>query len=186
MNYIKIVLLMSIIAPLVQGHVYAKDYSLEINKSAHTLKIMDGNKVVKQYRCSLGRGGSGEKRFGGDNKTPVGTYIIVAMNSITQFHFFMHLSYPNVEDARRGLESGLINKKQYESIKNAQLKNEIPPSDTALGGYVGIHGLKNGLGWVGVLHRFMDWTKGCIAVTNEEIDEIKNYCKIGTVVVIKE
>jgi murein L,D-transpeptidase YafK len=186
MKWLKVVLFLLISIIPMQGNVYAKDFSLEIIKSEHILKIMDGNKVVKQYHCSLGRGGAGEKRFGGDNKTPVGNYKIVAMNTITQYHFFMYLSYPNVEDARKGLESGVINKKQFKSIQDAQLKNEIPPSDTDLGGYVGIHGLKNGLGWLGVLHGLLDWTKGCIAVTDGEIDEIKTYCKVGTVVVINE
>ncbi len=186
MGFIFKYILILLIPFLTVGRVDAKDFSMEIIKDKHLLRVKDGDTTVKEYKCSVGKGGLGKRMIGGDNKTPAGVYHVVAMNSTSHFHFFIYLGYPDTQDAFDGLKSGLISKKEFTRIKEAEIKCEVPPSDTNLGGVIGIHGLKNGLEWLGHLHLLWDWTKGCIAVTDSEIDEIKTFCKVGTVVVIKE
>jgi murein L,D-transpeptidase YafK len=85
----------------------------------------------------------------GDGRTPEGIYSVDGRNPKSAFHFSLHLSYPNSADTARASAMG------------------VPP-----GGDIMIHGIKNGLGWLGSLHRFVDWTQGCVAVTNDEIEEI--------------
>lgn len=98
----------------------------------------------------------------GDGRTPEGLYIIDGRNASSAFHRALHISYPNVADRARATAGGF-----------------------APGGDIMIHGIRNGLGWIGSLHRIFDWTKGCIAVTDGEIEEIWNAVPNGTVVEIK-
>jgi murein L,D-transpeptidase YafK len=134
-----------------------------INKSAHQLILYKNDKEVKEYLVSLGRGPTGKKQFQGDMKTPEGNYKIDRRNDKSRYYKALHISYPNEQD--------ILNAKQY---------NRSP------GGDIMIHGLPNGIGWIGTLHRNMDWTQGCIAVTNKEIDEIWEMAPIGTPVEIRK
>ncbi len=104
----------------------------------------------------------GRKERRGDRKTPEGTYRIDARNSSSGFHKALHVSYPNASDSARAKQQG------------------VDP-----GGNIMIHGLQNGLGWVGRLHRLVDWTDGCIAVTDREIEEIWSLVPTGTEVEIR-
>lgn len=130
-------------------------------KSAHTLTLMRGNQVLRVYRVALGRTPVGLKTRKGDHKTPEGEYLIDAKKPNSRFYRALHISYPNEDDKERALGQGL------------------DP-----GGDVEIHGIENGLGWIGRLHRKIDWTDGCIAVTDSEMDEIYSSVDIGTSVKI--
>lgn len=133
-----------------------------IEKKERRLTLLSKDKVLKTYRIALGGNPNGPKERRGDNKTPEGTYVINARNRDSRYHLSLQISYPNEKDKKRAKELG------------------VSP-----GGNVMIHGLKNGFSWVGDAHATLDWTEGCIAVTNEEIEEIARLVPNGTSVEIK-
>jgi murein L,D-transpeptidase YafK len=140
----------------------AKVDKILILKSARKLQLLRGKDVVKEYRVALGKSPAGAKERQGDGKTPEGSYVIDYRNKNSQFHRSLHISYPNATDKTRARILG------------------VDP-----GGDVFIHGLMNGYGWIGAAHRTKDWTLGCIAVTNEEIEEIWKLVPDGTPVEIR-
>lgn len=131
-------------------------------KKERTLELLSGGKVIKTYRVALGGNPVGPKRQQGDHKTPEGVYVLDSRNAHSQFHKSIHISYPNARD------------------RAAARVNGVSP-----GGDVFVHGLPNGYGWVGASHRAKDWTDGCIAVTNEEIEEIWKAVADGTSIEIR-
>ena len=133
-----------------------------IEKSQRTLTLLSQDKVLKIYKIALGGNPKGPKERQGDNKTPEGTYVIDSRNRDSAYHLSLHISYPNEKDRKRARELG------------------VSP-----GGSIMIHGLKNGFSWIGDLHTESDWTKGCIAVTDEEIEEIAALVPNGTTVEIR-
>lgn len=133
-----------------------------IEKKERRLTLISKGKVLKTYKIALGGNPDGPKERQGDNKTPEGTYVIDSRNRDSRFHLSLHISYPNERDRKRAKELG------------------VSP-----GGDIMIHGIKNGLSWVGDLHTEVNWTKGCIAVTDEEIEEIDRLAPNGTIVEIK-
>ena len=135
---------------------------IEIIKSKRELQVYSNDKLIKTYKISLGRKPIGKKEFEGDKKTPEGHYIINDKNPNSKFHKNLGISYPNKQD-----------------VENAKKIGKNP------GGQIKIHGIRNGYGWLGKLHLLIDWTAGCIALTDEEIDELYNIIKTGTPVEIK-
>jgi len=133
-----------------------------IEKSTRRLMLISQGEVLKSYKIALGGNPIGAKERQGDNKTPEGIYVIDARNRDSRFHHSLHISYPNERDKKRAKELG------------------VSP-----GGDIMIHGIKNGFSWVGGAHTGIDWTKGCIAVTDEEIDEIGKLAPNGTIVEIR-
>jgi murein L,D-transpeptidase YafK len=133
-----------------------------IEKKARMLTLFSKGQVIKSYKVALGRNPEGAKEKEGDNKTPEGTYTIDTRNTKSSYHLALHISYPDTQDVQRAKQQG------------------VSP-----GGNIMIHGIRNGLGWIGKFHRWLDWTKGCIAVTNDEIDEIGRLVANGTPVEIK-
>lgn len=140
-----------------------------IKKGAHSLTLLHGGAAMKTYKVSIGPGGSGFKHQEGDRVTPVGHYK-VEWRAPSQFHVFLHLDYPNAED-----------KKRFAELK---AKGELPPSAT-IGGDIGIHGSPPRPEWKAV-HKTVDWTLGCIAVDDAEIDEISSLVPYGTPVDIED
>ena len=131
-------------------------------KSAEVMTLMSGEKPMKTYEVALGTHPIGAKERQGDHKTPEGEYVIALKISNSRFHKALRISYPNASDLEHARKLG------------------VNP-----GGDVEIHGLEAKYGWVGSMHRQMDWTDGCIAVTNEEIDEIWPLVAVGTPVEIR-
>lgn len=131
-------------------------------KSERKLMLLDHGRVVKTYRISLGAEPVGPKTRQGDHRTPEGTYVIDRRNPHSQFHKSLHISYPNAEDRARARRLG------------------VSP-----GGDIFVHGLPNGYHWLGPVQHFDDWTDGCIAVTNEEIEEIWRAVPDGTPIEIR-
>jgi lipoprotein-anchoring transpeptidase ErfK/SrfK len=99
---------------------------------------------------------------------------------------FMQLNYPNIADAKRALKHELINRKQYRAILLAQIEGRMPPQNTPLGGAIGIHGIGVETKYKIEIHQFVDWTKGCIAMRNNEVDTLRRYITQGTKVVITD
>jgi len=141
---------------------YAKADKILVEKAERRLTLFFNDQVLKTYKIALGGNPIGPKEQQGDNKTPEGVYFIDAKNKDSQYHLSLHISYPNASDRQRAQELG------------------VSP-----GGDIMIHGIKNGFSWVGGFHSEVDWTKGCIAVTDEEIEEIDKLAPIGTIVEIK-
>jgi len=133
-----------------------------IEKSKRTMSLLDDTKVIKSYKVALGGNPKGAKDRQGDHKTPEGLYFVDAKKPSSQFHKARHVSYPNESDRARAKKLG------------------VSP-----GGDIEIHGLGAKWGWVGAGHRASDWTDGCVAVTNEEIDEIYPLIKVGTPIEIR-
>ena len=133
-----------------------------IKKKERRLTLLSMGEVIKTYKIALGGNPIGPKERQGDNKTPEGTYIIDSRNRDSDYHLSLHISYPNEKDKMRAKELG------------------VSP-----GGDIMIHGIKNSLTWVGASHAEIDWTKGCIAVTDEEMEEIYKLVPNGTIVEIK-
>lgn len=147
---------------------------LTIDKSSRALTAWSGEIALKRYRVGLGDP-EGDKERQGDRRTPEGPLRVVTKNAQSNFHKFLGLSYPTSEDAARGLAAGLVTRAQADAIRAADAAGRRPPWETALGGLVGIHG--GGGDW--------DWTLGCVAVTDEEIDELWEVVRIGTPVHIE-
>ena len=133
-----------------------------VHKKARAMELMHAGKAIKTYKIALGGDPVGPKTRQGDHRTPEGLYVIDARNAHSQFHRSLHISYPNVADREHARKLG------------------VPP-----GGDIYIHGLPNGYGFVGAAHRARDWTDGCIAVTNQEIEEIWALVGNGTPVEIR-
>jgi murein L,D-transpeptidase YafK len=133
-----------------------------IEKRARTLSLFHGDQKLKTYKIALGANPVGPKQQQGDGRTPEGTYVIDGRKRDSAFHRALHISYPNAADRRLARQHG------------------VSP-----GGDIMIHGLPNGWSGIGRAHTLRDWTQGCIAVTNEEIEEIWRAIPNGTPVVIR-
>lgn len=127
----------------------AKADKIVVSKSARTLTLYEGQRLLKSYWVSLGSEPVGAKQFEGDGRTPEGSYVIASRNPRSSYYRALRISYPSAADATRANAAG-----------------------KSPGGEIMIHGLRNGLGWMGRWHRWRDWTAGCIAVTNDEMDEL--------------
>ncbi|MDP6182985.1 MAG: L,D-transpeptidase [Gammaproteobacteria bacterium] len=166
--------------------IHAIPYYLEIDKSDRLLRVKYAGKTYRQFRIAAGRGGPGDKHKLGDQRTPEGIYRIVGFNESSKFYMFIRLNYPNVKDAFSGLKSKLISKTEFERIIESLKFGKLPPQDTALGGAIGIHGVGEENAKTLRIHANLNWTEGCVALTNREISELRSYVSVGTEVVIKE
>ena len=128
-------------------------------KSERRLLLLRGDTVLGSYRVALGRDPRGEKTRQGDGRTPEGRYLLDWRNPNSRFYRSIHVSYPNAADRERARARGV-----------------------APGGDIMIHGLPNGLEAIGSAHSNWDWTEGCIAVTNREMDEIWAAVDDGTAI----
>ena len=158
---------------------------IEVLKSEQVLRLRHGENVFREFPIAFGRGDRGPKERLGDKKTPEGIYRIVGMNESDRFHLFLRLNYPNVKDAFYGLKNKIISQQQFDAIISALKRGRLPPQNTPLGGAIGIHGVGAENGKTLKIHANMNWTEGCIAVTNAEIRELSQLIQIGTEVVIK-
>ncbi|MDO9106344.1 MAG: L,D-transpeptidase [Methylovulum sp.] len=159
------------------------DVWLLVDTKARKIEVKKGEKTLEILNSiAIGRGGAGLKSHRGDNITPHGDYRIGWIGEKSTFRRFFGLTYPSIADAEKALEQGIINQPTYERILAAHVNNQIPPQNTPLGGQIGIHGLGRADERV---HKSFDWTHGCIALTNGQIDHLSQLVDTGTVVKIK-
>ena len=151
---------------------------IQVWKSRHELVLEQQGHAPRAFRVALGTNPTGDKLSRGDNRTPNGQYYICEKRPSSRFRRFLGISYPNVEDADRALEQQLINANQWADIFFAQVRYQTPPWSTVMGGWVGIHG------YGGRQPVPFDWTKGCIAVSDADIDYLYDRVPLGTPVVI--
>jgi hypothetical protein len=190
-----------------QYHLRLRDGKLKgarllLNKSQRRLELWVGRRMVKAYRVQLGGQPVGRKISRGDERTPEGQYFI-CRSGMSKYCRALWISYPSLEDARRGLESGLIDPTQFDAIAQALKNRDCPPQDTRLGGYILLHGqlpehtaeaareqktkgaaLPPGLE-IGDIEpetvtEFYDWTEGCAALFNPDIRELYDLVPVGT------
>lgn len=136
--------------------------SIVVEKSTHRMSLFKDGQLLRTYRVALGRGGPEPKAREGDARTPEGTYFIDRRNPRSCCHLALHISYPNAADVAAARARGV-----------------------SAGSDIEIHGLRRGLGRLGRFHRVMDWTHGCIAVTDSEMEEIWRAVPDGTPIIIK-
>lgn len=149
---------------------------LRIFKGERRLELWASGKRLKAYQAGLGLAPVGDKVKEGDFKTPEGRFYVCTRNQVSKFHRFLGLSYPDNPAAARGLREGLISQAQAEAIRDAQRRRQRPPWDTPLGGIVGIHGHGS----------TSDWTWGCVALEDADIEELWEVCPLGTPVIIEK
>lgn len=149
-------------APISPLPIGAKADLLVVNKAERQLLAYWHGQLLRSYRVSLGREPIGAKVREGDRKTPEGDYIIDSHNPKSSFHRALHVTYPSSADVAKARAGG------YDP-----------------GGEIMVHGIHNGVGWIGKAHRLVDWTVGCIAVTNPEIEELYRIVPDGTRIEIR-
>ena len=136
--------------------------SIVVEKKAHTLTLFRDGRPMRTYLVALGGRPQGDKLSAGDKRTPEGVFYIDARQPNSRYHLALHISYPDAAHRARSLAAGM-----------------------QPGGDIMIHGLPNGLGAAGETHRISDWTNGCVALTDQEIEQIWSAVPIGTPVEIK-
>lgn len=146
-----------------------------VYKKDRKLELYSDQTLVRSYRVGLGFSPTADKQREGDGTTPEGDFYVFVKNNKSAYYLSLGVSYPNVEDADRGLRDGLITKAQYDKIVDAHKRKTAPPQYTKLGGLIYIHG--NG--------SKSDWTLGCVALENEDMKELFDSVTVGTPVTIK-
>lgn len=136
---------------------YASVDLVKVDKSKRRMYLIEGDTIIKEYRIALGKAPKGHKTQEGDQKTPEGRYYLDFVLENSQFYKSMHISYPNLQD-RTQAQRQMVNP----------------------GGDIKIHGLKNGESRPANYVQSFDWTDGCIAITNQQMDELLSLVRIGT------
>lgn len=152
-----------------------KDPRIVVLKSKRRLELYSDQALVRTYKVGLGLNPVPDKKRKGDRATPEGDFYVFTKNDKSAFYLSLGVSYPNVEDAERGLRDGLISRAVHDAIVKANKRKATPPRNTALGGDIYIHG--NGAS--------SDWTWGCVALENGDIRELFDAVPVGTAVTIK-
>lgn len=153
----------------IDGEVY-----IIVKKMERLLELWQGETLIGSFSIGLGWEPEGHKQVEGDGKTPEGEYYVCVRNSNSSFYLSLGVSYPNKEDAAAALADGRIDNNTYERIANAIDNGQCPDWNTALGGAIMIHGCGGS----------SDWTVGCVAVDNDVMDLLFEYCPIGTKITI--
>ena len=147
------------------------------------LMVMQDSEVVHTYEgISIGREGITREKFVGDRRTPVGRFRIAWIREESGFHRFLGLDYPDRKRAWRARENGQLEDGDWRAIRSAHERDSIPPQNTPLGGQIGIHGIGEG---DPEIHDQFNWTNGCVALTNEQLDDLTTRVHIGTRVEIR-
>lgn len=156
---------------------------IRISKSEQTLYVYRGPELLASYPTDLGYNFFSDKVKRGSRaepdhwRTPNGRFHVASKNAASQYYKALVLNYPNREDAERGMRDGLISSEQFEAIVRAEESVEMPPMNTGLGGWIEIHGEGTGAR--------RNWTQGCIAITNAQMDRIWNWVDVGTPVLVE-
>lgn len=153
---------------------------ITVDKARRRLVLRQGRRELYRCRCHLGPLPTGAKNREGDGRTPEGMYYVCSRNPQSKYHRALGISYPNSADAARARRSGLIDGETYESICRAERRRMRPAWDTPMGGWIMIHGEPHdGRDPDG------DWTAGCIAVSDRDMDALFAMCALGVRVVIR-
>ena len=147
---------------MISNSVIAEVDLVKVDKSKNRMYLLDGEKIVKEYHVVFGVNPKGHKQREGDEKTPEGKYTLDYKKEDSSFYRAMHISYPNEEDKARAKNLG------------------VSP-----GGFIMVHGQRNLLGWLSSISQRFNWTNGCIALTNSEMNEFMDLVNVGTTIQIE-
>lgn len=150
------------------------DIRLRVYKARRRLEAWRGDALLLACPVVLGREPRGHKQANGDGRTPEGQYAVCTRNDRSKYHLALGLNYPNAQDTQMALAAGRIPAEEAQRIQEAIAAGLRPPWDTALGGEIMIHGGGTG----------SDWTAGCIALDNADMDALWELCPLGTPVEI--
>ena len=149
--------------------------TIYVSKRLKTLSLKQNGVLIGEYPVSIGASSSdGNKKVEGDMRTPSGQFYVCTRNDKSVAYLALGLSYPGIEDAKRGFDDGIITQEQRDQIIDANLNGKQPPWETALGGAIEIHGCRVPDGT----------THGCVAVDNAVMDVLWSYCNLGVPVTI--
>lgn len=160
-----------------------QDVVVVIEKSVNKMTVFYQGKPFKNFLCALGVNPQGDKQRQGDNRTPEGQFFITDKERLNDHPYlgrkWLGLSYPDPVHAIKGIENNLINVSQYDEIISANAQKAMPPQNTLLGGWIGIHGGRDDL-----TKERVNWTEGCIALQDADLEVLYNLVQYGTPVVI--
>jgi murein L,D-transpeptidase YafK len=151
------------------GSIVVSSPRVVVLKSKRCLHLFDGDRLVRTYAVDLGTSPVGNKRRFDDARTPEGRFRVVTRNSNSPYHRFLGIDYPNEDAVSFGLAHGLVSQGEAVSIRAALAEGRCPDWGTALGGGIGIHGKRKGI----------DWTGGCVAVEDAQIEELYAVLRLG-------
>jgi murein L,D-transpeptidase YafK len=152
-----------------------------VDKSERVLTAYCARGAVVELTAAMGRQPVGPKQVAGDMRTPEGRYRVSGRAVSSRFHAFLPIDYPSVADADRALAEGRIGPGDHARIVDAHRRGVPPPADTPLGGHIGLHG--EGQRWAGD-SRYLNWTLGCIALSDAELDYVIERVEPGVAVEI--
>ena len=156
---------------------------IDVDTTEHTLSVMQGDTIHAVFKnVAIGRYGTTWSKMTKDDKTPLGKFRIGWVNEKSRYYRFFGLNYPNIDTAKRALDENRITRETWLSILEAKSMGKPPPQDTPLGGHIGIHGIGRG---DQEIHHEYNWTNGCIALTNEQIDQLSKWIRLGVLVNIR-
>jgi murein L,D-transpeptidase YafK len=172
-----------LVVPIDSVAIRDRDIWILVDTQKMVLSVLEGNQVRRTYDAiAIGRAGTTPDKKMGDNKTPLGDFRLVRIAPSATFHRFFGIDYPTVAHASRALRAGTIGREHYQAIHLAAITKSTPPQETPLGGYIGIHGVGDG---DPAVHKKFNWTQGCVALTNRQIDDLSNWIHLGMRVVIR-
>jgi murein L,D-transpeptidase YafK len=182
LKFKQVVVLIMLALP-VSAHADTDESWLLVETDNRVLKVMAGDRVVEVFnKIAIGSRGAGWEKIRNDKKTPLGEYRIGWVNENSRYHRFFGLTYPNKHNAKRAYMAGALDEGAFRAILRADMEEDVPPQNTSLGGQIGIHGVGKANS---LIHGEFDWTSGCIAMTDEQIDRLALWVKKGTQVVIR-
>lgn len=156
---------------------------IRVSKRDRAVHLYRGAELVKTIKADFGYNVFADKEQRGSLRerdhwrTPEGQFYVVNKNPRSKYYRALVLNYPTPEDAERGLKNGLITRSQHRAIVRAADRQQMPPMNTNLGGWIEIHG--DGTG------RSTNWTQGCVAVRNDAMDTLWRWVPVGTPVLIE-
>lgn len=154
-----------------------------VDTKKQLLHVMQGDKVIETFdHISIGSRGVTNAKRRGDHKTPLGVFRIGWIKESSRYYRFFGLNYPTISHATRGWLRGWLDDRTYRALIRANFESAVPPQNTPLGGYVGIHGVGKA---DPSIHGVFNWTQGCIALTDAQIDRLSRWVRVGTTVVIR-
>jgi lipoprotein-anchoring transpeptidase ErfK/SrfK len=154
-----------------------------VDTPALRVSVMRGEEVLATFdNIAIGSNGATRQKRIADERTPLGEYRISEIRRSSRFHLFLGLDYPTMKDAKRALGENRIDDSEFERIRHALQRGDKAPQDTSLGGNLGFHGIGDGNPDI---HARFNWTNGCVALTNDQIDALANLVTVGTPVRIR-
>ena len=160
-----------------------QDMVVVVEKSVNKMTVFYQGKPLKSFLCVSGVNSQGDKQRQGDNRTPEGQFFITDKERLNNDPYLGHkwvgISYPDIPHAQKAMEDNLISASQYQQIVAANEEKVQPPQNTALGGWIGIHGGREDLTLKGI-----NWTEGCLAMQDKDLEELYGIVQYGTPVVI--